>query len=93
MQEDKDSESAPLLRRRIDYHPSDDGRVLLQVNSLGYHEAFVNGTAVSDAVLTPAVSQFGKRSLIVTYDVTDLMRAGENDLVLWLGKGWYQTHS
>ena len=93
VQDDKDSESAPLLRRRIDYHPSDDGRVLLQVNSLGYHEAFVNGTAVSDAVLTPAVSQFGKRSLIVTYDVTDLMRAGENDLVLWLGKGWYQTHS
>ena len=35
VQDYKDSESAPLLRRRIDYHPSDDGRVLLQVNSLG----------------------------------------------------------
>jgi alpha-L-rhamnosidase len=48
---------------------------------------------VSDAVLAPAVCQFGKRSQIVAYDVTDLVRKGENELVLWTGIGWYQTHS
>ena len=65
-------------------------KAFLHVNSLGYHEVYLNGKKVGDAVLAPAVSQFDKRSLIVTYDVTDLLEKGENDFVLWLGKGWYQ---
>ncbi len=86
------SETSPLLRKKFTAR-KDGERYLLHVNSLGYHEAYVNGTAVSDAVLTPAVSQFGVRSRIVTYDVTNLVEDGENDLVLWTGKGWYQTHN
>ena len=62
----------------------------MHVNSLGYHEVYLNGKKVGDAVLAPAVSQFDKRSLSVTYDVTDLLEKGENEFVLWLGKGWYQ---
>ena len=86
------SEVSPLLRKKF---TAEDGaeRYLLHVNSLGYHEAYVNGTAVSDAVLSPAVSQFGVRTRIVTYDVTSLVHSGENDIVIWTGKGWYQTHN
>ena len=80
---------SPLLRKRFRY----DGRAqaaLLHVNSLGYHEAYINGEKVSDAVLAPAVSQLDKRSLIVTYDVTRLLRKGENDIVFWTSPGWYK---
>ena len=63
--------------------------VILHVNSLGYHEVWLNGEKVGDHVLTPAVSQFNKRSLAVTYDISSLIRKGRNDLVLWLGQGWY----
>lgn len=80
---------APLLRQKFEYDPEKE-RMLLHVNSLGYHEAYVNGRPVSDAVLTPAVSQMDKRSQIVTYDVTSLMVKGRNELVLWIGRGWYQ---
>ena len=59
-QADEKSQSAPLLRKQFTYHPV-EGTVLLYVNSLGYHEAYVNGRSVSDAVLAPAVSQWGKR--------------------------------
>ncbi len=79
---------APLLRKKFEYDPEKE-RMLLHVNSLGYHEAYVNGRPVSDAILTPAVSQMDKRSLIVTYDVTSLLKKGQNDLVLWIGRGWY----
>lgn len=65
------------------------GRVFLHVNSLGYHEVYLNGKKVGDGVLVPAVSQFNKRSLVLTYDLTSLVRNGRNDLVLWLGSGWY----
>jgi len=64
--------------------------VLLHVNSLGYHEVYINGKKVGEAVLSPAVSQLDKRSLIMTYDVTDLVRRGENDIVIWTGSGWYK---
>ena len=66
------------------------GTALLRVNSLGYHEAYINGRKVSDAVLTPAVSQLDKRSLIVTYDVSRFLRRGTNEIVLWTGAGWYR---
>ena len=91
-QNDENSQCAPLLRREFKYESS-EGKAMLYVNSLGYHEAYLNGKRVSDAVLAPAMSQFGKRSQIVAYDVSSLLEDGVNDLVLWTGIGWYQTHS
>lgn len=67
-----------------------EGRAMLHVNSLGYHEVYINGVSVNDAVLTPAVSQFNKRSQIVTYDVTDYLTSGKNDIIIWVGHGWYR---
>ena len=81
---------SPLLRKSFVLPPKAEGTALLHVNSLGYHEAYINGKAVSDAVLTPAVSQLDKRSLTVTYDVTRLLRKGTNEIVLWTSSGWYK---
>lgn len=81
--------SAPLLRKS--FILENLGKSFLHVNSLGYHEVYVNGKKVSSAVLSPSVSQLDKRSLIVTYDVTDLLKLGKNELLLWLGKGWYKN--
>lgn len=80
---------SPLLWKRFQWDQKGT-KAFLHVNSLGYHEVYLNGKKVGDAVLAPAVSQFDKRSLSVTYDVTDLLEKGEYDFVLWLGKGWYQ---
>ena len=80
---------APLLRKsfKLDKKPRE---ALLYVNSLGYHEAFLNGKKVSDAVLQPAVSQLDKRSLIVVYDVAKLLKKGDNELLIAAGSGWYK---
>lgn len=80
-----------LLRKKF-HVVGDFSQALLYVNSLGYHEVYLNGQKVSEAVLTPAVSQLSKHSLIVTYDVTKLLKDGENDLVLWTSAGWYRKH-
>lgn len=66
-------------------------RMFLYVNSLGYHEVYLNGKKVGDGVLNPAVSQFDKRSRVITYDVSSYIKKGNNDLVLWLGSGWYSS--
>lgn len=64
-------------------------QVFLHVNSLGYHEVYLNGQKISTGVLVPSVSQFDKRSLINTYDVSSSIKKGKNDLIIWLGSGWY----
>ena len=38
--------------------------------------------------MQPAVSQLDKRALRVSYDISDLVHQGENELMLWLGQGW-----
>lgn len=78
----------PLLRKKFTVNGKSTS--FLHVNSLGYHEVYINGKKVGDDVLSPAVSQLSKRSLIVTYDVTSYLKNGENDLLLWLGTGWYK---
>ena len=80
---------ASLLRK--DFEVEKTGKALLYVNSLGYHEAFLNGEKImKDAVLQPAVSQLNKRSLIVVYDVSHLLKKGQNQLSLAIGSGWYK---
>lgn len=83
--------SSALLRKKFDVARG-FSHAVLYVNSLGYHEAYLNGQKVSEAVLSPAVSQLDRHSLIMAYDVTGLLREGENDLVLWTGAGWYRKH-
>lgn len=79
---------SPLLRKK--FAIDNKSTSFLHINSLGYHEVYINGKKVTDNVLCPAVSQLNKRSLIVTYDITPYLKTGENDLVVWLGKGWYK---
>ena len=79
---------SPQLRKTFEIKNKGE-KVFLHVNSLGYHEVFLNGQKVSDRVLTPAVSQYNKRSHVITYDITGLANEGRNDIVLWLGHGWY----
>ena len=81
--------TVPQVRRKFDVNDK-SATYLLHVNSLGYHEVYLNGEKVTDAVLAPAVSEMAKRSLAVTYDLTPLLKRGENDLMLWLGRGWYR---
>jgi alpha-L-rhamnosidase len=78
----------PLLRKK--FTVTGKNLAFLHVNSLGYHEVYLNGKKVSEDVLSPAVSQFNKHSLAVTYDVTDCLQTGDNELVIWLGQGWYK---
>ncbi len=54
---------------------------------LGLSELYVNGRKVSDAVLSPAFSQYDKREFYVTYDVTKHLQRGANALGVILGNG------
>lgn len=78
----------PWLRKtfHLDRKPS---RATAYVNPLGYYELYVNGAKVDDHLLSPAVTDYSKRNLYVTHDITPFLRAGANVVALWLGRGWY----
>ena len=83
---------SPLLRSTFNVQrPS--ATTFVHVNSLGYHELYVNGHRVGDRVLQPAMSQLDTHSLIVTYDVTPYIIKGVNELVVWAGQGWYKENT
>lgn len=83
------SVQSPLLRKTFTIDQLNTS--FLHINSPGYYEVYLNGKKVSDDVLSPAVSHLDKRSLITTYDVSSYLREGKNEIVLWLGTGWYKT--
>lgn len=69
---------------------------LMYVASVGYHELYVNGCKVGDAVLSPSVTDHQSRARYMTYDIADYLKSGENVIALWLGVSWsifpaYQT--
>ena len=63
-------------------------RAVVYVASVGYHELYVNGRKVGDAVLSPAVANHRKRARYVTYEIADHLKAGRNAIGLWLGVSW-----
>jgi alpha-L-rhamnosidase len=74
--------------RKVFTLPAAPQRAAMWVASIGYHELYVNGRKVGDAVLAPAVSDHGKRARYVTYEIADCLRAGRNVIGVWLGTGW-----
>lgn len=63
-------------------------RARLYVTALGYYEVRLNGERVGENVLDPAWTDFHKRALYSTYDVTHQVQAGENAIGVLLGGGW-----
>jgi alpha-L-rhamnosidase len=59
------------------------------VTSHGLYRLFLNGQRVGDAELTPGWTSYGKRLQYQTYDVTALLKKGENAVGAMLGEGWY----
>ena len=79
---------APLFRKPFPAE-ADVKKARLYISGLGYYEAFINGQRVGDHVLDPGWTNYGKRVQYSTYDVTDLIKQGENVLGVMLGNGWY----
>ncbi len=61
------------------------------VCGLGWSELHLNGHKVGQRVLDPAQTDFGKRVLYTTHDITSLLHQGLNIVGSIVGNGWYGT--
>ena len=84
----RETPSAPLLRTEFEVrHKVKRARVY--VSGLGWSELYLNGQKVSDRVLDPGFTDYDRRVLYVTHDVTERLRRGQNAVGALLGNGWF----
>jgi len=82
---------SPLLRRA--FRVSGTVRsARLYATSLGLYEVYLNGQRVGDLLFTPGWTSYHRRLQYQTYDVTSLLRPGDNAVGAMLGDGWYRGH-
>ena len=62
----------------------------LYITACGLYEAKINGQRVGNFVLAPGHTDYTKRIQLQTYDVTDLLSDGKNDVTVELADGWYR---
>lgn len=60
------------------------------ITSQGMYEAYLNGSRVGDAYLTPGWTSYKTRLQYQVYDVTTLLRTGDNAAGAMLGNGWFR---
>ncbi len=66
-------------------------RATVFYSGLGWSELYLNGSKIGDEVLSPGLTEYAKRTLYVTHDVTREVRAGANALGVVLGNGLYYS--
>ena len=67
-------------------------RATVYVTARGLYELRINGIRVGDHVLAPEWTDYTKRIQYQTYDVTPLVKKGENAIGAFLAAGWYSGH-
>jgi len=79
---------ARMLRREFSV-AKNVKRATAYVCGLGYYELYLNGAKVGDHVLDPGLTDYAKRALYVTYDVTERLKRGDHAIGVVLGNGRY----
>ncbi|GGJ56029.1 glycoside hydrolase family 78 protein [Deinococcus roseus] len=80
---------APLLRKHFNL-PGHPRLARLYITSLGLHDTRINGQRVSDQLFSPGWTSYTTRLRYHTFDVTGLLKKGENAIGTMLGNGWYR---
>lgn len=65
----------------------------LYITAHGVYEAFINGKRVGDYLLAPGPAVYDRYQPCQTYDITDFLDEGENEIVCLVGDGWYRSCS
>jgi alpha-L-rhamnosidase len=84
-----DETRCPMMRKRFQI-TQDFNSARVYVTALGLYELWLNGERVGDAFFTPGWTSYGKRLQYQTYDVTNLLKKGDNVIAAILGDGWYR---
>ena len=87
----KQRQPSSVLRRAFTAKAAESA--VLYITCHGLYTACLNGERVGDFVLAPGVDDYKKCLQVQAYDVSALLREGENELSVTLGDGWYRGNN
>lgn len=62
----------------------------LYITACGVYEASINDKRVGNFYLAPGITDYRKRVQYQTYDITEMINEGENEIRVMLADGWYR---
>lgn len=65
-------------------------KLTLYATAHGIYNIYINGTHVDGFVMAPGTSEYKTILQYQKYDVTDLVKEGENEIIAVLGNGWWR---
>lgn len=86
----EDKERQPLLSGDVSLPAGKIKSARAYACGVGIYELWINGRKAGDEYLLPGYHCYDFALEYQTFDVTDLLRPGENTLGLALGPGWYK---
>jgi alpha-L-rhamnosidase len=89
---DKEFRPAPLFRKTFKLK-SKPISARMYIAGLGYSSIFLNGSKVGVGTLNPGYTDYSKRVLYLTYDVTKQLSQGYNVIATELGNGWFNNQT
>ena len=81
--------SPPVMLRKVFQLGSPVERATVYASALGLYELRLNGKRVGQHVLAPEWTDYHRRVQYQAYDVTEMLRPGDNAIGAILGDGWY----
>ncbi len=85
-----ESVSAPLFKKV--FIADADKRAVVKIRALGFYKIFLNGKEFTKGYLAPYISNPEQIVYEDVYDVTGLLKKGENVLCVWLGNGFVNVN-
>ncbi len=79
---------SPYLRKEFSLS-GEVSRAYLYCTALGVYEMYINGEKAGKDEMAPGFTDYNKRVQYQTYDVTSLLKKGDNAIGGILGAGWY----
>ena len=86
-------ETGTVLLRRQFQTKGKPVKARLYVTARGIYDILFNGQRLTEDYLNPGMTQYNKTLLYQTYDVTPLLRQGENNWMTQLNEGWWSGNA
>jgi len=81
----------PMFRKDFSITDSIES-ALINICGLGHYELYINNKKIGDRFLSPGWTNYQKRSLYNTYDITGQIKEGGNAIGVLVGNGFYNIN-
>jgi alpha-L-rhamnosidase len=81
--------AAPMLRTEFATTGKTIKNARIYATARGIYELYINGQRVGKDYFNPGLTQYNKTHQYQTFDVTSLVKTGQNAWCAWLSEGWW----